>query len=209
MEDGGALEEDIEISIHASAWEATMLLIYCIRKTIFQFTPLHERQPCAGGWWDSRNPFQFTPLHERQLVFLPAHRPQSYFNSRLCMRGNVSKMSHSSWYQFQFTPLHERQRGFSKLHSRDQHFNSRLCMRGNLCSRCHCIVNINFNSRLCMRGNTAICRVPWFAYLFQFTPLHERQQIAAALSSIAMLVFQFTPLHERQQAAVDRIGFAL
>ena len=78
------------------------------------------------------------------------------------------------------------------------HFNSRLCMRGNnlftkqladqLISihasaweatglkMLRQILNHYFNSRLCMRGNTIWHTGRKCYHIFQFTPLHERQQ---------------------------------
>ena len=100
-----------KISIHASAWEATLVYILDSTDWIFQFTPLHERQLlCHVDWdfiiisihasaWEATfftiisavlTVFQFTPLHERQLKTELEGGVKEYFNSRLCMRGNVA-----------------------------------------------------------------------------------------------------------------------
>ena len=55
---------------------------------LFQFTPLHERQPRSFPRFFKISIFQFTPLHERQRISISA---------------TISKIL------FQFTPLHERQ----------------------------------------------------------------------------------------------------
>ena len=77
----------LSISIHASTREA--ILFYYIWKFVclFQFTPLHERQQFSEFW---------------QSIC-------SYFNSRLCMRGNVLFLTSKLWFP---------------------DFNSRLYMRG-------------------------------------------------------------------------------
>ena len=143
------------ISIHASTWEAATIQIQILKEhVLFQFTPLHERQPTA------------------QLMSL---KSSSNFNSRLYMRGSGNSdwwwicfeiSIHASTWEaakastyaeavltlFQFTPLHERQRNLSgckynrrniSIHAStweaarhaehdkpDLYFNSRLYMRG-------------------------------------------------------------------------------
>ena len=58
--------------------------------------------------------------------------PYTYFNSRLCTRGNSKHVVGESGFSwFQFTPLHERQYSFITSESLFAYFNSRLCMRGN------------------------------------------------------------------------------
>ena len=123
------------ISIHASTWEATVLVetlpivqsyfnsrLYMIGNAL---RPLFRLPP--------RQTFQFTPLHERQRYWfcyssgqrtISIHAstweatqvPNSirlfivYFNSRLYMRGNTCGVtSFTEMKVFQFTPLHERQ----------------------------------------------------------------------------------------------------
>ena len=59
------------ISIHASTWEAAMAEARQRSSlTIFQFTPLHERQYRYFIISVCIKIFQFTPLHERQLLAL-------------------------------------------------------------------------------------------------------------------------------------------
>ena len=58
--------------------------------------------------------------------------PISYFNSRLCMRGNILVVEWSDSTRFQFTPLHERQQTSIIRGRKHDNFNSRLCMRGNV-----------------------------------------------------------------------------
>ena len=48
-----------------------------------------------------------------------------------------------------------------------------------------------------MRGNSSLRKIPFLHRLFQFTPLHERQQ-KDNTTTTSFDVFQFTPLHERQ-----------
>ena len=102
-----------------------------------------------------------------------------YFNSRLCMRGNGNRRK-PVWLQ--------------------GYFNSRLCMRGNgkpdspgaayqhisihasaweATGRCGkgMVNSLYFNSRLCMRGNAYSADKSKRIHIFQFTPLHERQQV--------------------------------
>ena len=142
-----------------------------------------------------------------------------YFNSRLCMRGNRIRFAiRLPQAPFQFTPLHERQPEIECLLTReDGNFNSRLCMRGN-----------GFLPRFHYRWKISIHASAWEAtlvyildstdWIFQFTPLHERQLLchvdwdfiiisihASAweatfftIISAVLTVFQFTPLHERQ-----------
>ena len=142
------------ISIHASTWEAATIQIQILKEhVLFQFTPLHERQPTAqlmslksSSNFNSRlymrgssirallvNPeysFQFTPLHERQQLRQSGYGSWLYFNSRLYMRGSLIESHFCSVCQFQFTPLHERQRLLSAFRSSLRYFNSRLYMRG-------------------------------------------------------------------------------
>ena len=77
--------------------------------SLFQFTPLHERQPTGGAENTATQVFQFTPLHERQHGHL-----------RGCDRRK----------KFQFTPLHERQPVGTVFLYSERNFNSRLYMRG-------------------------------------------------------------------------------
>ena len=150
----------MEISIHASTWEATVLATHTGKAILqFQFTPLHERQPKA--------------------LWLILNRCL-YFNSRLYMRGNSYLQYHVVIYCiFQFTPLHERQQGCSEssagcrkisIHAStweatksvlslffwNRYFNSRLYMRGNVIKRFNYFNPPYFNSRLYMRGNSCV-----------------------------------------------------
>ena len=77
-----------------------------------------------------------------------------YFNSRLYMRGNLRAR---------------------KVSLRKLNFNSRLYMRGNVVMSKEEVEQANFNSRLYMRGNGFTWQGMPLTYLFQFTPLHERQ----------------------------------
>ena len=145
-------------------------------KEKFQFTPLHERQLQRLILFPVLGLFQFTPLHERQQNSRGRRHQRRNFNSRLCMRGNGD---------------------MCPCELKPYDFNSRLCMRGNSDFCVSGINQFNFNSRLCMRGNwycnrnrkvegISIHASAWEAtnilhhpcntyYLFQFTPLHERQ----------------------------------
>ena len=166
------------ISIHASTWEATNTMRKLFCACLFQFTPLHERQP-------------------GQRVRAAG---REYFNSRLYMRGNVE---------------------FGQDEEYVIDFNSRLYMRGNRWKRNNgrdpvhisihastweatdniqppSFLTANFNSRLYMRGNMQLPRMQEDHFLFQFTPLHERQR-DTNLAKSGCGPFQFTPLHERQQ----------
>ena len=143
-----------DISIHASAWEATNLIGTRLPFAIFQFTPLHERRRfnyfnsswflisiLASAWEATRNLFvsiwsvalfQFSPLHERRPGATPAKDTAWNFNSRLCMRGDAS---------------------FARVENVWRDFNSRLCMRGDTKDSGRFWREVNFNSRLCMRGD--------------------------------------------------------
>ena len=187
------------ISIHASTWEATQWQMWKARSMEFQFTPLHERQRGAPSWFDRRDQFQFTPLHERQQPRCIRNMFYYHFNSRLYMRGNKSKRRFGLFtYKFQFTPLHERQHYLEKSVKCCVYFNSRLYMRGNK-------MRIEKQSRefISIHASTWEATLTLtFAHvcdiLFQFTPLHERQQ-KTDIWTTNISVFQFTPLHERQQ----------
>ena len=61
----------------------------------FQFTPLHERQRSQMMYVCTCMIFQFTPLHERQRVGRVHTAVWEYFNSRLCMRGNITNIKQS------------------------------------------------------------------------------------------------------------------
>ena len=100
------------ISIHASTWEATIRKNWKVYiNTIFQFTPLHERQhhdacaPCEVRDFNSR-------LYMRgSLLGVGGCRKGKDFNSRLYMRGSL----------------------YSRCHNRkEENFNSRLYMRGSV-----------------------------------------------------------------------------
>ena len=226
------------------------------KRSKFQFTPLHERQPIPGAiasGWDTQ--FQFTPLHERQrtcwlLVWqrtaISIHA--SAWEATVLLTKDLTvhfiSIHASAWEATTLT---------GSTAARWTYFNSRLCMRGNdLNQECFCATN-HFNSRLCMRGNnrswkkaalikisihasaweatasTAADRAAvaisihasaWEATytqikpigkngIFQFTPLHERQQSSVS-ANWNMRLFQFTPLHERQHfSAVSVVLHAL
>lgn len=55
-----------------------------------------------------------------------------------------------------------------------------------------------FNSRLYTRGDANSSSALYVLFLFQFTPLHERQ-LRDPQGLFWCERFQFTPLHERQQ----------
>ena len=167
----------ISISIHASTWEATKILADLVRDMIFQFTPLHERQPLslevckslyyfnsrlymrgnafAAGTKGTSTKFQFTPLHERQ--------------QQTSIHGGV-------WWAFQFTPLHERQHRYTIPMHRYGNFNSRLYMRGSM----QHISKPERSADISIHASTweaaIVIHIFKCVILFQFTPLHERQQ---------------------------------
>ena len=87
------------------------IIYYVLCQDKFQFTPLHERQQAPQVFKNAVNKFQFTPLHERQRFVISLVALAPYFNSRLCMRGNLCQLRH---FRTQYI-----------------YFNSRLCMRGN------------------------------------------------------------------------------
>ena len=92
-----------------------------------------------------RDIFQFTPLHERQpTAQLMSLKSSSNFNSRLYMRGSsIRALLVNPEYSFQFTPLHERQQAVGFVGTPWADFNSRLYMRGSVAAgpvgRCHLI----------------------------------------------------------------------
>ena len=122
--------------------------------SVFQFTPLHERQHSETELMERAFVFQFTPLHERQ---------------------HGKKEDGSDDFEFQFTPLHERQRILPYQLVPSSYFNSRLYMRGSSDSRFFKLCSFYFNSRLYMRGSTMPITYSTGKRAFQFTPLHERQ----------------------------------
>ena len=123
----------INISIHASTWEATVRIFLhtgsyniSIHASTWEATYLLRTRP---------NPFifQFMLLHERQHWFSLCPSVTMYFNSRLYMRGSMCgcilfwtkrliSIHASAW---EATCLQAAQAVF------EQDFNSRLCMRGN------------------------------------------------------------------------------
>ena len=123
------------ISIHASTWETAPIQIQILKEhVLFQFTPLHERQPTA------------------QLMSL---KSSSNFNSRLYMRGSsIRALLVNPEYSFQFTPLHERQQLRQSGYGSWLYFNSRLYMRGSPCEELPDTLMRYFNSRLYMRGSS-------------------------------------------------------
>ena len=80
---------------------------------VFQFTPLHERQPFHQYIQQQQVIFQFTPLHERQLLSqawqLPLQEELFQFTP---LHERQQTEARRKWTKkaFQFTPLHERQR---------------------------------------------------------------------------------------------------
>ena len=126
------------ISIHASTWEAAQIPRASWPSCIFQFTPLHERQPTAAVIAAAAIPFQFTPLHERQQLERRRKASETHFNSRLYMRGSISCCIDTVYSTiFQFTPLHERQLMSPLLLQIIKNFNLRLYMRGSNTFPCH------------------------------------------------------------------------
>ena len=105
-----------------------------------------------------------------------------YFNSRLYMRGNGVGAAHATG---------------------ERNFNSRLYMRGNGVLEEVEADQANFNSRLYMRGNWQEQGTLSLDFLFQFTPLHERQH-NPQMTHGHQRKFQFTPLHERQRKSWTR-----
>ena len=146
---------------------------------VFQFTPLHERQPRSRkksgrkiSHFNSRLymrgnescktyctasiAFQFTPLHERQPFHQYIQQQQVIFQfTPLHERQLLSQAWQLPLQEelFQFTPLHERQLTFAESLEKAHDFNSRLYMRGNRPRRGESGQRKHFNSRLYMRGN--------------------------------------------------------
>ena len=143
--------------------------------------------------------FQFTPLHERQQDWLWKLHQQHYFNSRLYMRGSSCAMAWITLsYPFQFTPLHERQPfmpsltsfgspfQFTPLHERQrqlvciQRHTKRISIHASTWEAAN-VGNISaLVNRISIHASTweAACLFLtfWTCAIFQFTPLHERQQ---------------------------------
>ena len=132
------------ISIHASAWEATNAGVGYSNGNWFQFTPLHERQRRDSEWNKANGNFNSRLCMRGSTVWAAPIKRNSYFNSRLCMRGNgfrsgmtglrsdfnsrlcmrgnTERMNaYAILEQFQFTPLHERQRICDRNTSVQQH----------------------------------------------------------------------------------------
>ena len=78
------------ISIHASAWEATANpTVQAQRINIFQFTPLHERQlGVVEKVWSTAYISIHASAWEATRTVPTSRSASTYFNSRLCMRGN-------------------------------------------------------------------------------------------------------------------------
>ena len=121
------------ISIHASTWEAAQFeedkfkaRIISIHASTWEATYLLRTRP---------NPFifQFMLLHERQHWFSLCPSVTMYFNSRLYMRGSMcgcilfwtKRLISIHASAWEATCLQAAQAVF------EQDFNSRLCMRGN------------------------------------------------------------------------------
>ena len=212
------------ISIHASAWEATVTAtVTDSRGWKFQFTPLHERRHRFQYTPSLQKVFQFTPLHERRPLPWSVKQPFVLFQFTPLHERQLPLIVVVTFSGvFQFTPLHERQLVCWKDKNISCNFNSRLYMRGNSCS---------FGG--CQTGYISIHASTWEAavvietfeceYIFQFMPLHERQPFSLLDHQCSMLsisihastweatekhfpflrdcLFQFTPLHERQLTA--------
>ena len=171
------LSSDFRISIHASTWEAAVVIETFGCEYIFQFMPLHERQPALAIANSTTLLFQFTPLHERQPLLYSntalirsisilasaweatLARSQAdgirYFNSRLCMRGNEERFCiDTNTYKFQFTPLHERQLGSQALITATHTFQFTPLHERQLHATPLKAQLSYFNSRLYMRGNS-------------------------------------------------------
>ena len=143
--------------------------------------------------------FQFTPLHERQRRFRELRGHHAYFNSRLYMRGSGPALeSYGTRYIFQFTPLHERQPCCRVPHlvlfGISIHASTWEAARQ--ASRHVDALTISIHASTWEAASSAFFSSFWSA--FQFTPLHERQQVRTLILFVRFLIFQFTPLHERQ-----------
>ena len=146
------------------------------RLTLFQFTPLHERQPdptasCAVG-----HLFQFTPLHERQRHIGGRPLGRKYFNSRLYMRGNYVEAGVRRVYRIS---IHA-STWEATVRTGKNHEGYSISIHAS-----------TWEATCCKEVGKGI-------YQFQFTPLHERQ-LTAEYAFLISIQFQFTPLHERQQ----------
>ena len=100
---------------------------------------------------------------------------------------------------FQFTPLHERQqiRGRFKADRRDISIHAST-WEATLLQQHEQTAAHYFNSRLCMRGNPFCAPIRLWYVLFQFSPLHERQQdnvtsLKEAYISILASAWEATP----------------
>ena len=146
--------------------------------------------------------FQFTPLHERQRRFRELRGHHAYFNSRLYMRGSGPALeSYGTRYIFQFTPLHERQPCCRVPHlvlfGISIHASTWEAARQ--ASRHVDALTISIHASTWEAASSAFFSSFWSA--FQFTPLHERQPLCRTVFQ-RRVQFQFTPLHERQHSFV-------
>ena len=122
-----------QISIHASAWEATVTAtVTDSRGWKFQFTPLHERRHRFQFTPSLQKVFQFTPLHERRPLPWSVKQPFVLFQFTPLHERQLPLIVVVTFSGvFQFTPLHERQLVCWKDKNISCNFNSRLYMRGN------------------------------------------------------------------------------
>ena len=166
------------ISIHASAWEATVTAtVTDSRGWKFQFTPLHERRHRFQYTPSLQKVFQFTPLHERRPLPWSVKQPCMLFQFTPLHERQLPLIVVVTFSGvFQFTPLHERQLVCWKDKNISCNFNSRLYTRGDIDFNSHLPCKRYFNSHLYIRGSGSRFALNKSYTEFQFTPLHERQQ---------------------------------
>ena len=148
------LWKSILISIHASTWEAASILQLLRLPTLFQFTPLHERQlrrifllhifPNFNSRLYMRGSLTINPFDATQVISIHASTWEAAINALYIVILNclfqftplherqriAFYISIFAFYKFQFTPLHERQPWCCNVVCKRSYFNSRLYMRG-------------------------------------------------------------------------------
>ena len=143
-----------QISIHASTWEAAWQQGLSEDAILFQFTPLHERQPSRQQAHTAVFQFQFTPLHERQLESRNSFTISAHISIHASTWEAAKRVCWWFWFlRFQFTPLHERQPGDSD--SKESSF--QISIHASTWEAAGRFSSHRWKER------------------FQFTPLHERQ----------------------------------
>ena len=167
-----------DISIHASAKEATSPLPSIALPLTFQSTPPRRRRPEYSEKCRVITIFQSTPPRRRRRQDRTGTADRQYFNPRLREGGDAVHRPHSCLtLTFQSTPPRRRRPKIPLYHNHNKEFQSTPPRRRRLMWLFTKSYTFHFNPRLREGGDCSSLGVIQSAHQFQSTPPRRRRRV--------------------------------